>query len=113
MKRSGRLPGFGSDLKVFYATQMSQSPPTFKFFVNDASKFRADVIRYFQKELQKLLGIKGLPIKIKIEGKPRNIRNVQEAIEHREMKRKSRGEKRTGTTYGKGTKKGAKKGRRG
>ncbi|HRX15552.1 MAG TPA: ribosome biogenesis GTPase Der [Spirochaetota bacterium] len=95
MKNSGRLPGYGSDIKVFFATQMNQTPPTFKFFVNDASKFRLDVVRYFQKELQKLLGIKGLPIKIKIEGKPRNIKNVQEAIDIREKNRRKKGESRT------------------
>ncbi len=67
--RSGRLPGLGSDIKVFYATQLRQSPPAFKLFVNDASKFRRDTIRFFQKEFQKLLGIKGIPVRIIIEGK--------------------------------------------
>jgi GTP-binding protein len=69
MVRSGRLPKLGNELKVFYAAQLKTSPPTFKLFVNDSSKFRTDAVRYFQKELQKLLGVKGLPVKIILEGR--------------------------------------------
>ncbi len=70
--RSGRLPKFGNDMKVFYAAQLQQSPPVFKMFVNDTSKFRTDTIRFFQKEFIKLLGIKGVPVKIVLEGKKKS-----------------------------------------
>lgn len=79
LQRTGRLPGFGQELKVFYATQMNMSPPTFKFFVNDPSRFRADVIRFFQKELQKFLGVKGIPINIKVEGRKSHDKNSARA----------------------------------
>ncbi|MBN1500710.1 MAG: ribosome biogenesis GTPase Der [Spirochaetes bacterium] len=70
-----KLPTLGRDLKIYYATQVDTIPPQFKFFVNDAKIFKEDVIRFFQKELQKIMNLKGIPIVIKIEGKPPRDKN--------------------------------------
>lgn len=71
IQNAHRLPGLGADLKVYYATQIDTVPPQFKLFVNNEKKFRPDVMRFFQKEFQRLLDIHGIPVLIKIEGKPK------------------------------------------
>jgi GTP-binding protein len=72
--KTGRLPGFGTKYKVYYATQIDTVPPQFKLFVNNADHFRSDVIRFFEKEFQRMMDLKGVPIVIKIEGKAKNKR---------------------------------------
>ncbi|HEY1406777.1 MAG TPA: ribosome biogenesis GTPase Der [Spirochaetota bacterium] len=74
--KSGRLPGFGTKYKVYYATQIDTIPPQFKFFVNKADQFRSDVVRFFEKEFQRMMDLKGVPIIIKIEGKEKGKRRV-------------------------------------
>ncbi len=69
LQRPGNIPQLGSKLKVYYAIQINTIPPQFKFFVNDAELFRKDIIRYFAKNLQAKLDLKGIPIVIHIEGK--------------------------------------------
>lgn len=69
--KSRRLPGMGLDFKVYYATQVDSVPPSFILFVNKAEEFRKDVVRFFEKEIQKLMNLKGIPILIKVKGKER------------------------------------------
>ena len=69
LQNSGRLPQLGSKLRIYYAAQIDTIPPQFKFFVNNASLFRQDVIRYFEKGLQKEFDFNGIPIIIHLEGK--------------------------------------------
>lgn len=69
IQKNRRLPGLGTDMKVYYATQVDTVPPQFKLFVNNEKHFRQDAIRFFQKEFQRLLGIHGIPVVIKLEGK--------------------------------------------
>lgn len=71
ISKSRRLPKLGTDIKVYYATQVDTIPPRFTFFVNNPSIFREDVIRFFQKELQKEMDLNGIPIVIKLQGKDR------------------------------------------
>lgn len=71
IQKSHKLPSLGSDIKIYYATQVDTVPPQFKLFVNSEKAFRTDAIRFLQKEFQKLLGIHGIPIVIKLEGKDR------------------------------------------
>lgn len=66
---SNAIPQLGHKLKILYAAQIRTLPPEFKFFVNNADFFRKDVIRYFEKSLQRELDLKGVPIIIKIEGR--------------------------------------------
>ncbi|MCP4132554.1 MAG: ribosome biogenesis GTPase Der [bacterium] len=69
LQSSGRIPQLGHKLKIYYATQIESVPPQFKFFVNNPEFFKKDVIRYFEKALQKELNLFGIPIIIHIEGK--------------------------------------------
>ncbi len=69
MLDSGRLPQTGGKLKIYYAAQTDTVPPKFRFFVNDASLFRPDMVRYFEKSIQKEFDMKGIPVIIQLEGK--------------------------------------------
>jgi GTP-binding protein len=75
--KTGRLPGFGSKYKVYYGTQIDTIPPQFKLFVNNADLFRSDVIRFFEKEFQRMMDLKGVPIIIKIEGKDKKKKRTR------------------------------------
>jgi GTP-binding protein len=69
LQKSGRLPKYGQSMKIYYATQIGTRPPLFRFYVNNPDLFKIDVIRFFEKELQKSLNISGVPVNIVIEGK--------------------------------------------
>ncbi len=69
IKSFGKIPQLGEKIKVYYAVQIDTIPPQFKFFVNNEDFFKKDVVRYFEKELQKAFDLEGLPIIIHIEGK--------------------------------------------
>ena len=66
---SRRIPQLQSTIRIYYATQTDTVPPRFKLFVNNPAHFRKDIVRYFEKSLQKELDLKGIPIVISIEGK--------------------------------------------
>ncbi|MDD4635434.1 MAG: ribosome biogenesis GTPase Der [Dehalococcoidales bacterium] len=51
-------------LKVFYATQAEVEPPTFVFFVNDASLVHFSYQRYLDNRLRENYGFEGTPIKM-------------------------------------------------
>ncbi|MCL1833660.1 MAG: ribosome biogenesis GTPase Der [Leptospirales bacterium] len=69
IKNMGKIPQLGEKIKIYYAVQIDTTPPQFKFFVNNADFFKKDIIRYFEKELQKAFQLEGIPIIIHIEGK--------------------------------------------
>ncbi len=70
---SGRVRQLGGTLKIYYAAQISTSPPEFKFFVNNPLLFKRDVVRFFEKSLQKEFSLHGLPVSIQISGKKRRM----------------------------------------
>ena len=72
LQGSGRLPQLGHKIRIYYATQIDTIPPQFKFFVNNTSFFRKDIIRYFEKGLQQEFDLKGIPVIIHLEGKKRD-----------------------------------------
>lgn len=72
IKSKGSIPQLGEKIRVYYAVQIDTVPPQFKFFVNNAEFFRKDVVRYFEKALQKAFDLEGLPVIIHIEGKKRD-----------------------------------------
>lgn len=74
LARSGRIPSLGSTVKIYYATQTHSQPPAFRFFVNSVEQFRPDIIRYFEKALQKEFDLNGVPVVIEIVGKNRRDR---------------------------------------
>ena len=69
LQNSRRLPQLGHKLKILYATQIRSCPPEFKLFVNNKDFFRKDVIRYFEKSIQKEFNLKGVPIILHLEGR--------------------------------------------
>ena len=69
IQSSRRIPQLQSSIRIYYATQTDTVPPRFKLFVNNPAHFRKDIVRYFEKSLQKELDLKGIPIVISIEGK--------------------------------------------
>ncbi|PKL35491.1 MAG: ribosome biogenesis GTPase Der [Spirochaetae bacterium HGW-Spirochaetae-1] len=71
LQSAGRLPQLGHKIRIYYAAQIHTIPPQFKFFVNNAALFRKDVVRYFEKSLQKEFDMEGIPVIIHIEGKKR------------------------------------------
>jgi len=88
IQREHKLPSLGSDIKIYYATQVDTIPPQFKLFVNNEKNFRADAVRFLQKEFQKLLGIHGIPIVIKLEGKDRKRKEAAAAENKSKVKPK-------------------------
>ncbi|MBP7737868.1 MAG: ribosome biogenesis GTPase Der [Spirochaetes bacterium] len=69
IQSSRRIPQLQSTIRIYYATQTESMPPRFKLFVNNPEQFRKDIVRYFEKSMQKELGLEGIPIEIQIEGK--------------------------------------------
>ena len=72
IQKTGRLPGLGTKYKVYYATQVESVPPQIKLFVRNADTFRDDVVRFFEKEIQRIMDLKGVPIVIRVEGKKKD-----------------------------------------
>jgi GTP-binding protein len=54
----------GRKLKVLYVTQALSAPPTFVFFVNDASLLHFSYRRYLENQLRKTYGFEGTPLKL-------------------------------------------------
>jgi len=54
----------GRKLKVLYVTQAQTAPPTFVFFVNDASLLHFSYRRYLENRLRKTYGFDGTPLKL-------------------------------------------------
>ncbi|MBE0415824.1 MAG: ribosome biogenesis GTPase Der [Dehalococcoidia bacterium] len=54
----------GKKLKVLYATQAESSPPTFIFFVNDATLVHFSYQRYLENRLRQSFGFKGAPLRL-------------------------------------------------
>ncbi len=54
----------GRKLKVLYVTQAQAAPPTFVFFVNDASLLHFSYRRYLENQLRKVYGFEGTPLKL-------------------------------------------------
>jgi len=59
------LPRKGTKhLKVFYVTQAEVNPPTFVFFVNDASLVHFSYQRYLENKLRQAFGFGGTPLRL-------------------------------------------------
>jgi GTP-binding protein len=59
----------GRKLKVLYVTQALTAPPTFVFFVNDASLLHFSYRRYLENQLRKVYGFEGTPLKLIFKGR--------------------------------------------
>ena len=58
VKRGTRLP------RIYYATQVATNPPTIVLFVNDASSFRQDYLRFLVNRFRSLLPFEEIPIRL-------------------------------------------------
>jgi len=54
----------GKRLKLLYATQADVNPPTFVFFVNDATLIHFSYQRYLENKLRQAFGFTGTPLRI-------------------------------------------------
>jgi GTP-binding protein len=67
----------GHRLKFFYATQISQTPPTFLLFVNRDEGFSEPYKKYLVGELRKAFGFEGCPIVLVPRPRPQTIAPVR------------------------------------
>lgn len=56
-------------LKIFYATQTGNTPPTFVLFVNDINLMENNYLRYLENNIRKAFDFSGTPIRIKLKCK--------------------------------------------
>lgn len=54
----------GRRLKLYYASQVSINPPTFAFFVNDASLMHFSYQRYLENQIRERFDFSGTPIRV-------------------------------------------------
>ena len=59
----------GRQGRLYYATQVASSPPSFTLFVNDPKLFGDSYRRYLERQLRDGLGFEGTPIKLFWRGK--------------------------------------------
>ena len=64
----------GGNGKIYYATQVDVSPPTFNFFVNKRAFFGRSYLRFLNNRLRDAYGFEGTLIRIKLVEKPRKER---------------------------------------
>jgi GTP-binding protein len=70
----------GRQGRLYYATQVASSPPSFTLFVNDPKLFGDSYRRYLERQLRDGLGFQGTPIKLFWRGK-------QQRAAERDLKR--------------------------
>lgn len=59
----------GKKLKIFYATQTGECPPTFVLFVNDSTLITDNYLRYLENTIRKSVDFSGTPIRITTKSK--------------------------------------------
>jgi GTP-binding protein len=52
--------------RIYYSSQVSTAPPTFKIFTNHTEAFQPSYLRYFERAVRERFGFEGLPIRIEI-----------------------------------------------
>lgn len=62
----------GRQLKIYYGTQLSTSPPLFIIFVNDPNAMHFSYERYLVNTFRKAFNFEGCPIKFRIRGRREN-----------------------------------------
>lgn len=63
--------------RIYYCMQISASPPTFVFFVNDPALFTDNYQRFLERKVRDALNLEGTPIKMIWRGKA--LRDVSRA----------------------------------
>ena len=77
----------GHRLKLYYATQVRQAPPTFLLFVNRDELFSAPYKKYLADQLRRAFGYEGCPLVLVPKPRPQTIEPVRKRKPHRERNR--------------------------
>lgn len=91
---------YGKQPKIYYATQTEVNPPTVQLFVNEASLFDLNFMRFLDNHLRDRMPWSEVPIKIEVKGKVKQT--AGERVEARAEKRKkeaSQSEKDAASSY--------------
>src|SRR5712692_8251090 len=67
----------GHRLKLFYATQVKEAPPTFLLFVNRAELFSRAYAKYLAGELRRAFGYEGCPLILVPKPRPKSVESVR------------------------------------
>ena len=62
----------GKRLKIYYSTQVCDSPPTFVIFVNDKELMHFSYTRYIENQIREAFGFKGTPLRFIIRERKEN-----------------------------------------
>jgi hypothetical protein len=79
----------GHRLKLFYATQVDQSPPKFLLFVNRTDLFTDQYRKYLAVQLRRAFGFEGCPVVLIAKPRPRH-ESQQESERHPPRRRGGR-----------------------
>jgi GTP-binding protein len=78
IERQQPLSSAGHRLRLFYATQIKQAPPTFLLFVNRKELLSTPYSRYLAKQIRRAFGFEGCPIMFVARPRPRSIEPVRQ-----------------------------------
>lgn len=73
----------GHPLKLFYATQVQEAPPTFVLFVNREEPLSEPYRKYLIRELRRAFGYEGCPIVLQAKPRPKTIEPIRSQPGHR------------------------------
>jgi len=73
VERRQPISNVGHRLKLFYATQVQEAPPTFLLFVNRDELFSSPYRKYLSDSLRRAFGYEGCPIAIVPKPRPKTI----------------------------------------
>ena len=76
----------GHRLKLFYATQVKEAPPTFLLFVNRAELFSRAYSKYLAGELRRAFGYEGCPLILVPKPRPKSVESVRTSTGSRARK---------------------------
>jgi GTP-binding protein len=79
VERRQPVSSHGHRLKFFYATQVTQAPPTFLLFVNRDELFSDQYKKYLADQLRRAFGYEGCPVILVPRARPKTIEPVRKA----------------------------------
>jgi GTP-binding protein len=95
IERRQPVTATGEHLRFFYATQVSQAPPTFLLFVNRDRPFSPAYAKYLGGEIRRAFGYEGCPIILVPKARPKTIEPVRkfksQALRHPHHNRRTGG----------------------
>jgi GTP-binding protein len=80
----------GHRLKLFYATQVKESPPTFLLFVNRDELFSSQYKKYLADQLRRAFGYEGCPLVLVPKPRPKTIEPVRAHLPPKRNRKKIR-----------------------